>query len=262
MPSEEPKTPDQPVDSVAGTRITYHIDAERTRAPRIHDLGEDEKPREKLLAHGAKALSNAELLALFLRTGLPGSNAIDLGRQLLAAHGNLNDLARTSLQSYQEIPGIGPAKAAELAAVFEMAARVARERIHRATLDTPEAVYDLVGPSMASLDREVIRVVLVNSRHRHLRSEDVSVGAISECIAHPAMILKPAIAHSAFGFFLVHNHPSGDPTPSSADRKMTRRIRDVAEGLQIRFIDHVIVGSPAEADVDEPYFSFREMGLL
>lgn len=254
-----PSAPPSPQDAPAAR---YQIDARHTRAPRIHDLGEDEKPREKLLAHGPGALSNAELLALFLRTGIPGSNAIDLGRQLLATHDNLNGLARAPLACYQQIPGIGPAKAAELAAVFEMAARIARERIHRTTLDSPEAVYDMLGPSMSNLDHEVIRVVLVNIRHRHLLTEEVSVGSLNECLAHPAMILKPAIAHSAFGFFLVHNHPSGDPSPSAADRKLTRKIKEVANELRIRLIDHIIIGSPAEADVEEPYFSFREAGLL
>ncbi len=240
----------------------YKVAPPPAGAQRIRDLGDDEKPREKVLARGAGALSNAELLALFLRTGIPGSNAIDIGRQLLAGHGSLNDLARAPVESYQTLPGIGPAKAAELAAVFEIAARIASERIHRVTLDCPEAVYDLVGPSMAGLDREVIQTVLVNTRHRHLRTEEVAVGSVNECIAHPALILKPAVAHSAFGFFLVHNHPSGDPSPSAADRKITRRVQEAAESLEVRLVDHIIVGSAAEADVDAPYFSFREMDLL
>ncbi len=263
MPNAPLSPPNDPgADDAGDGTDRYQIGARRTRAPRIRDLGDDEKPREKLLAHGPEALSNAELLALLLRTGIPGSNAIDIGRQLLATHDNLNGLARTPLACYQQVPGIGPAKAAELAAVFEIATRIASERIHRAILDSPETVYDMLGPSMSNLDREVIRVVLVNIRHRHLLTEDIAIGSLSECIAHPAMILKPAISHSASGFFLVHNHPSGDPSPSAADHRLTRRIKEAATSLEIRFIDHLIIGSLTEADVEEPYFSFREAGIL
>ena len=143
-----------------------------------------------------------------------------------------------------------------------MASRVAREKIHRTSLDSPEAVYDLVGMGMASLDREVVKVLLVNTRHRHLRTEEVAVGSINECVAHPGLILKPAVITSAYGFFLVHNHPSGDPSPSRADRKLTRQLKEAAGHMQVKLIDHIIVGSTAEADITEPYFSFREMGLL
>lgn len=240
----------------------YEIDAERQRTNRIHDLADDEKPREKLLAHGAGILSNPELLGLLMRTGLPGRNVVDMARDLLDEHGSLNSLARASVTDYQNTPGIGPAKAVELAAAFELAARISRERIHRAVLDCPEAVYDLVGPSMATMDREVVKALLVNTRHRHIRTEEISVGSINECMAHPALILKPAIAHSAYGFFLVHNHPSGDPSPSTADRKLTQQLAEASKLVQIQFIDHVIIGSTAEADVIDPYFSFKEMGML
>jgi len=241
----------------------YHIDNDKRKAKRIRDLGEDERPREKLIEHGARTLGNAELIALLLRTGLPGQNVVDLSRELLGAHGGtLTDLSRAQLAALQNTPGIGPAKAAELAAVFELAARLARERIMRARLDSPEAVYDFIGPAMANLDREVIRVVLVNARQRHIRTEEISVGAIDQCIAHPALILKPVITSSAHGFFLIHNHPSGDPSPSSPDRALTRRVAEACELLEIRFIDHVIVGSSTDSSIAEPYFSFKEMGLL
>ena len=115
---------------------------------------------------------------------------------------------------------------------------------------------------MSGLDREVVRVVLVNTRNRHLRTEDIAIGSINECIAHPALILKPAIAHSAYGFFLIHNHPSGDPSPSAADRSLTRRLDEACKTMDIRLIDHLIIGSRNDDAVDGPYFSFREMGLL
>jgi len=255
--------PDAEEEIVEGDDVDYQIDADKARARRIRDLGDDEKPREKLLAHGPSALSNAELLGLLLRVGLPGQNAVDLGRELLGANGgSLTDLSRAALSSLQETPGVGPAKSAELGAVFELAARLARERIHRAQLDCPEAVYDFVGPGMSSLDREVVRVILVNARQRHIRTEDVAIGSINECVAHPAFILKPVIAYSAYGFFLLHNHPSGDPSPSSNDRSLTRRLSEACALMDIKFIDHIIIGSRADDAVSEPYFSFQEMGLL
>lgn len=255
-------------DGAAGTgegaaSAGYRFGTPTRRRPRIVDLGADERPREKLLTHGAGSLGNAELIALLLRTGLAGQNVVEMSRDLLDAHGGtLAGLARATTDSLQSVPGVGPAKAAELAAVFELASRIARERVERACLDCPEAVYEFVGPAMSSLDREVVRVLLVNARQRHLRSEDVSVGAIDQAIAHPQLILKPVIASAAHGFFLIHNHPSGDPSPSAADRALTRNLGELCERLEVRFIDHVIVGSSNEGHVEEPYFSFREAGLL
>lgn len=231
------------------------------RAARIQEIPESDRPREKLSSRGAGSLSDAELLAIFLRTGTRERNAIEVAQDVLEARGDLFALSRCSVRELiNSAKGIGPAKAAELAAIFEVGKRLARGASTRPALETPEAVYDLVAPEMWALDRERLEVLLVNTRHRLIWREVVSVGSINESIAHPREILRPALIHSAYGFFLVHNHPSGDPSPSEADRRLTRRIREAADLLQVNLIDHIIVGSPGEGR--EAYHSFRAAGAL
>lgn len=230
------------------------------RPPRIHDLPEDERPREKMAFRGAQALTDAELLAIFLGTGTVGRSAIDVGRELLAEFGSLGGLSRRTLGELRKVKGVGFAKAVHLAATFELGRRLALEKFAERKVDSPEAVYELLGPEMRQLGKESLRVLLLNTRYHLIRIEEVSLGSLNECIAHPREIMHSCVTHSAYAFILAHNHPSGDPSPSRADRELTRRISEAAGLLQIRLLDHVIVGSAvAEGD---PYFSFREMGLL
>ncbi len=234
--------------------------ARASTAPRIQDLHVSEKPREKLSSSGAGALTDAELLAIFFRTGTQGANAIEIARQLLARFGSLQALSRAESKEYQKINGIGPVKAIELAALFEMAKRVAREEFRSRPLTSPEEVYAFLGPEMRALPREVVRLLLLDTKGCLIRMEQVSSGSVNETVAHPREILRPAVTHSAHSFILVHNHPSGDPTPSAADRQVTRRISEAANIFQIRFNDHIIFGHPQ--DGKPPYFSFREAGIL
>ena len=229
-------------------------------APKIRELPEQERPREKLTNLGANALSDSELIAILLRTGLPGANAVDVARQLLARFGSLCALARASVTELAEIKGVGPAKAVQLAAAFGLATRLARETLARTPLDKPQLVYDLLGAEMRQLGKESLRVVLLDTKLHLLRVEEISLGSLNECLAHPREILRPAILHNAYAFILAHNHPSGDPTPSEADRRLTHRIAEAARLLQLTFFDHIIVGAPS---LDRPaYFSFREAGVL
>lgn len=227
---------------------------------RMKDLPRGEGPREKMDAMGVAALTDAELLALFFRTGGSGVNAVEMGRRLIAKHGSLNALSRCSVEEYQQEFGIGPVKAKELAAVFEMGARVAREKFRTLPVDSPQAIYELVAPGLRSQHREILQVVLLNTRHGLIKIEDISIGTINESLAHPREILRPAITHSAYAMVLVHNHPSGDPSPSQADRQLTRRMVEAAELVGIKILDHLIIGQAS--DHHEAYFSFREMGLM
>jgi DNA repair protein RadC len=227
---------------------------------RIHELPEQERPREKLAALGAGALSDSELIAILLRTGLPGANAVDVARQLLTKYQSLSGLARCTVAELAKIKGVGPAKAVQLAAAFGLASRLARETLVRQRLDTPELIYDLLGAEMRALSRESLRAVLLDTKYLLLRVEEISLGSLNESVAHPREILRVAITYAAFGFILVHNHPSGDPTPSEADLRLTRRLKEAAELLQIRFLDHVIIGSGDNGR--RPYFSFREAGVI
>ena len=227
---------------------------------KIHELPEQERPREKLAAHGAAALSDSELIAILLRTGIPGANAVDIGRQLVLHFGSLAALSRASLPELAKIKGVGPTKAVQLAAAFGLASRLARESLTDIPLDTPAKIHELLGAEMRQLGKESLRVVLLDSKLRLLHVEQVSLGSLNECLAHPREILRPAVLHNAFAFILVHNHQSGDPSPSDADRRVTIRMAEIAKIMQVTFFDHVILGSPSPGR--SPFFSFREAGVI
>lgn len=227
---------------------------------KIHELPEQERPREKLMAQGAAALSDSELIGILLRTGLPGANAVDIGRQLVLTFGSLSALSRASVAELASIKGVGPAKAVQLAAAFGLAARLAKETLSETALDSPEKIYQLLGAEMRQLEKESLRVVLLDAKLRLLRVEQVSLGSLNECLAHPREILRPVVVNNAFAFILVHNHPSGDPSPSDADRRVTLRVAEAARMLQVNFYDHLILGAPSPSRA--PYFSFREAGVI
>ena len=227
----------------------------------IHELPPEDRPREKLAQRGAEALSDSELIAILLRTGVPGANAVEVARQLLARYGSLGALARCSVKELAGIKGIGQAKAVQLAAAFGLGARLARETACRVRMDRPELVYEMLAPEMRALHQESLRVVLLDTRFQLLRVEEISLGSVNESIAHPREIFRPALIYSAFAVIVAHNHPSGDPTPSEADRRLTRRLREAAELLQITLLDHVIIGAPG-SNGRPGYVSFKELGLL
>lgn len=226
----------------------------------IHELPEQERPRERLAAVGAVNLSDSELIAIILRTGMKGVSAIDLGRELLVRFGSLSALARCDVHELAKVKGVGLTKAIQLAAAFGLATRVARESLTRQKVDSPELVYALLGSEMRALAKESLRVVLLDTKYHLLRIHQVSLGSLNESVAHPREIFQPALTYSAYAFILVHNHPSGDPTPSEADRRLTVRLNEGARLLQIQMLDHVIIGTADNGR--QPYFSFREAGLI
>jgi len=220
-----------------------------------------DRPREKADKHGIGALTDAELLAIFIRTGRPGRNALAIASELIENSGGLVALSRdTAMEIRKRVSGIGKAKSLELAAAFEIGKRLARNREERPVLDTPERIYQVFGQEFQSLRRESLRVILLDTKLRLVQTEEIALGSINECVAHPREIFRPAIIHSAYAVVLVHNHPSGDPQPSAADRRLTTSLREAATLLQINLIDHLILGSPDGGRL--PYFSFRDAGLL
>ena len=227
---------------------------------KIQELPQEERPREKLAALGAGALSDSELIAILLRTGMVGANAIDVARQLLLRFGSLSALSRCTVAELAGSKGIGPAKAVQLAAAFGLASRLARERLDKQPMDTPAQINELLGAELRALHRESLRVVLLDTRLRLMRVEEISLGSLNETTAHPREILRPALLHAAFAIVIVHNHPSGDPSPSEADRKLTLRIAEAANLFQIKLLDHIILGSGDNGR--QPWFSFRELGVL
>ena len=227
---------------------------------KIREMPEEERPREKLLARGPDALTNAELIAILLRTGRRGTNVVEVARELLDRYMSFAELSRCSVQEISEIKGIGPAKAVELVAAFNLGKRFAQEPLSQQKLDSPELIYKLLGDEMRMLRTESLRVVLLDTRYRLVRVESVSMGSMNESIAHPREIFRPAITYSAYAVVVVHNHPSGDASPSQTDHNLTRRLAEASELLQIKLLDHIIIGAPAEGNPG--YFSFKEAGVL
>jgi DNA repair protein RadC len=227
---------------------------------KIREMPKADRPRERLTARGAGALTDAELIAILLRTGVEGANAVEVARQLIEEYGSLGRLSRCSVKELSKIKGVGFAKAAQLAAAFGLGKRLAEQNFAGRRIEKPEQVYELLGPELQALHKESLRIILLDTRYNLIKSEEISLGSVNESIAHPRDVFRPAIIYSAYAVVVVHNHPSGDPSPSQADHSLTRRLREAAELLQIKLLDHVIIGAPAEGRLS--YFSFKEMGAL
>lgn len=206
-------------------------------------------------------MTDPELLAIFIRTGTAGRNAIRLARELLDHVGGLTALSRCGTAEISgSVSGIGPAKAAELCAAFEIGKRLARGREERPRLSGSQRAFEVLGPALQGMNQEVLHVGLLDTRLRLIRVAEVSRGSLNESIAHPREVFRPALTHSAYAVLVLHNHPSGDPSPSESDRRMTRKLAEAAQILDIRLADHLIVGNSEGGRA--PYFSFKEAGLL
>jgi DNA repair protein RadC len=204
---------------------------------------ESDRPRERLYANGPEALADAELLALQLGSGARGLSAVDVAREMLAAYGSLADVAGREVAELARVRGVGPAKAARLASAFELTRRLrARTPGARAVLSGPGEVYAAFGPLMEDLKHEVFRIALLDAQNGLLRDRIVSEGTLSASLVHPREVFKPAILESAASVILLHNHPSGDPTPSREDIRLTRQLVECARMLDLRIHDHVIIG--------------------
>src|SRR5436190_1164717 len=229
---------------------------------RLKDQPASERPRERLEAHGPNALSHAELIAILLRTGLKGTNAVDIGKQLMAKYGSLQGLAQASLEDLQTIKGIGRDKAVTLAAGFALARKMAEELVKEAPLlETPEAIADLLRERNRLRDVETFQIVLLNTRRRLIDYKDITNGTLDTILVHPREVFKFAIASNAAAVVLAHNHPSGDPTPSEADIKVTRDLIRAGQLLKIEVLDHVILGR-ATQERQRDYVSLRELGYF
>jgi len=229
---------------------------------RLKDQPASERPRERLVANGPDALSHGELIAILLRTGLKGANAVVIGQQLMLKHGSLVSLARASVEDLQTIKGIGRDKAVTLVAAFTLARKMADELGGDSPLlDTPEAVANLVREQNRLRDVEKFQILLLNTRRRLIRVAEISDGTLDTLLVHPREVFKPAISASAAAIVLVHNHPSGDPTPSEADIKVTRDLIRAGQLLKIEVLDHVIIGRKT-AEREKDFVSLRELGYF
>jgi DNA repair protein RadC len=227
---------------------------------RLKDQPASERPRERLAAKGADALSSAELIAILLRTGLKGANAVQVGQQLLNKFGSLTSLARASVTDLQKIKGIGRDKAVTLMAAFALARKMAAElQDESPMLDSPENVVALLRAKNLVKNVETLQVLCLNTRHRLVRVDEIADGTLDTLLVHPREVFKSAITANAAAIVLAHNHPSGDPTPSEADIKVTRDLIRAGQLLKIDVLDHVIIGR-ATMERQKDYVSLRELG--
>ncbi|MBI4755563.1 MAG: DNA repair protein RadC [Betaproteobacteria bacterium] len=223
----------------------------------ITDWPEDERPREKLLRHGAAVLSEAELLAIFLRVGMKGKSAVDLARELLGRFGSLTGLFSATAREFAQVPGMGDAKYAQLQAVLELARRTLREELAAGiALSSPQAVRDYLRLWLGRLPYEVFAVLLLDAQNRLVRADELFRGTLTQTSVYPREVVKLALHHNAAGVILAHNHPSGVAEPSRADEALTQALKQALALVDVRVLDHFIVaGSHAP-------LSFAERGLL
>ena len=222
----------------------------------IREMPSDERPRERLEKYGASALSTAELLAIHFRTGTTERSAVGLGELLLSQFGGLKGVANASLEELRKVKGIGKVKAIEIAASVELGRRLAvYSSADRPTINTPRDVEHLLMPEMRDLTKEVFKSIMLDIKNRVIKVDTISIGTLNGSMAHPREVFKSAIQTSAASIILVHNHPSGDPTPSSEDVAITKRLKAAGELLGIDVLDHVILG-------DNRSVSLKEGGIL
>ncbi len=210
--------------------------------PMMREIPASERPRERLHRYGEQALSVTELLAIVLRSGTEGQSALALAGRLLHEHRGLGGLSRLSVAQLMQVKGFGEAKAAELKAVLELGRRLSSEAPEALpVIHAPQDVQNLVGPSMGYLDHEEVRVLLLNTRNQMLAQKLVYRGNVNSAHIRVAEVFKDAIQYNAPSIVLVHNHPSGDPSPSGEDVKVTRQVKQAGEVLDVELLDHIVV---------------------
>jgi len=232
--------------------VSYHLT--------IRDLPSSIRPRERLQALGPEALSDEELIAIILRTGTQAHNVLDVARELLARHGNLDGVGRASQFELEGTPGVGRVKAVDLKAAFELGKRLVMwAPEEKPEITGPEGVYKLLQFNMSRLEREEVRVILLNTKNRVQNVVELSAGSLNSSIVRPAEVFREAIRQQAAALVLAHNHPSGDPTPSAEDVSLTRKVVEAGALLDIEVLDHIIIGQPSSTS--PAWVSLRERGL-
>ena len=222
----------------------------------IKDWPEDERPRERLIKHGAEALSDAQLLAILLRTGHRRQNALGLAMKIIGQFGGLLPLSQASITELCKIRGMGPAKAAQLRAALELGRRSVSSPLHAGVkIRSSQDIYRHYHAHLRGLKHEMFKVILLDGKNRILRETTISEGSLTVSIVHPREAFNPAVRHSAGAVIFIHNHPSGDPTPSREDHELTKRLVACGDLLGIKVLDHLIVG-------DGRYYSFADRGCL
>jgi DNA repair protein RadC len=222
----------------------------------IKDLPPSERPRERMLAGGAAILSDAELLAIFIRSGTRQETAVQIAERVLSNAGGLHELPRLNVEDMLAIKGLGPAKAVAVLAGVELGKRLStRMRTEAPTVSSPGDVAGLVMEEMRHNLREHFRAVLLDTKNKVMGIEEISIGSLNSSLVHPREVFRPAIRKACASIILIHNHPSGDPTPSREDLDVTKRLCEAGRLMGIEILDHIVIG-------DGKFVSFREKGLM
>ncbi|KMT21536.1 RadC family protein [Clostridium cylindrosporum] len=222
----------------------------------IKEIPQNDRPRERLLKYGAEVLSNSELLAVILRTGTRNLNAISLAQNILSSKEGLKFLCSASVQELSSISGIGSAKAAIIKASIELGRRLRNFRTdEKIKITSPKDMANMLMEDMRYLKKEHFRVVFLNTKNIVLDVSDLSIGTLNSSVVHPREVFYDAIKKTAYSIVICHNHPSGDPTPSSEDINVTNRLSEVGKIIGIELLDHLVIG-------DGVYVSFKEKGLI
>lgn len=232
-------------------------------SPRIQDLSVAERPQERLVAFGARSLSDAELLAMVLRSGSKGRNVLSVASEILREAGALGGLLNWTDAEFRKIKGIGKVKALQLVTIVEICRRVVNVSAPmEPVLDSPERVFAAMQRHVVGLEVEKFWALCLNRKNRLLKVCEVTSGTASNSLVHPREVYREAIRSGASAVICAHNHPSGDPSPSGADIKVTRQLREAAQIVGIDLLDHIILGQPAADPRHLGYYSFQEAGLL
>ena len=223
----------------------------------VKELPPDDRPREKLLLRGAQSLSDAELVAILLRTGKKGKSVLEIARELISNEGNLAMLATKTVDSLQKISGIGKDKAATLAAAFELSRRILSQPkwLSNKKITSPQDIAEIFIPILRDDNKEKFIVVCLNSANKIIKHETISIGNLNSSVVHPREIFKVAIDNSSASIILIHNHPSGNPEPSNEDIRITKKIVEIGKIMEIPVFDHLIIAG-------ETYTSFVEKRLF
>lgn len=222
---------------------------------KLKDLPEEEKPRERLKKYGEEALSSQELIAILIETGNKEESVLQLAQRLIAYFGSLEKLAEASLEELQKVKGVGFAKACKIKAAFELGKRALNEKLNLKKISHPKDIFDLLKNEIGTKKKEYFKLICLNTRNQIIAIENISIGTLNTALAHPREIFHSAIKNLANSIIVVHNHPSGDPSPSTQDIEITKKLKKAGDLLGIELTDHIII-------TKDNYFSFKQRGLL
>ena len=236
---------------------------DRPLASRLKDLPQEDRPQERLERLGAPALADRELLAMIIRSGTAKKDVLALADEMLSKAGSLSGLLRWDTSDFLHIIGIGKIKALQLSTQIEIAKRMIRgERNQDIILDEPGKVWEYLYPEVRSDSVERVWVLCLDRKNKLIRAESVTSGTATGSLVHPREVFRPAIRYGATAIILAHNHPSGDPTPSSADLRVTKKIAEASKTVDLEMHDHVILGEPEHCPRGLGYYSFSDLGCF